>query len=247
MLLTACPRAPLSFGAHGRVTDPQVILDDVRVRRAAVTQVQGEAKAAITSPEGSGKLTQYLVAQAPDHIRLESISFFGDPLAVLTSNGTQFAMHDLKQNRFYEGAATATNVSRLLPMRLPPDELVSLVLGVPPLVPDAKIAYFTLNAPERVYELVLTAHDQTEVLSVETATLRPVRVDMLERPLGLTAYRAEFGDYAGTPDLPREARLIGADGKTRVELRWRQREVNGALDADVFTQDVPENATRIEL
>lgn len=244
LVLMGCPRRPLEFGPRGRLTDPSIILSALEQRREAVKSVQGEARAALTTPEGSGKLTQFIAAEKPDRIRLESISFFGDPLAVLTSNGQQFALHDVKQNVFFEGEASAENVSRLIPLRLPPSELVSMVLGVPPMPASPQTVGFDVNEKDRGYELTVTDGSQTEVLLFDTLSLRPMRVDMARRA-GLSPYRAEFDDYDEKLNLPNVVRLIAPDGKTRVELKWREREVNGSIEPEVFLQEVPEGAKLI--
>ena len=183
-------------------------------------------------------------AEAPDRVRLESLSFFGDPLAVLSSDGHQFALHDVKRNEFIQGEASAENVSRLLPLRLPPEELVSLVLGVPPLPANAQPLELTVNEKDRGYELTVSDGGQTEVLLIDTLSLRPKRVDIAGRP-GLSPYRAEFDDYDDKLNLPKEVRLIAPDGKSKVELKWREREVNLAIEPEAFVQEVPEGATVI--
>jgi outer membrane lipoprotein-sorting protein len=241
-LLTGCPHRPLEFGPRGRITDPTIILSALSQRRAAVHSVQGEAKANISTPEGSGKITQFIVAEAPDRVRLESISFFGDPIAILSSDGRQFALHDVKRNEFVQGEASAENVSRLLPLRLPPEELVSLVLGVPPLPAKPQAIALDVNEKDRGYELTVTDGEQTEVLLVDTLSLRPKRVDVAGRP-ALSPYRAEFDDYDDKLNLPNVVRLFAPDGKSKVELKWREREVNRAIEPEAFVQEVPEGAT----
>src|SRR5690606_17937388 len=108
-----------------------------------------EARLSAELREGSGKVGQFVLAERPDRVRLETLSFFGQPLAVLTSDGTTFRLHDLENGRFYEGPATAGNVSQLLPVRIPPEELVSLLLGVPPLVTGAEPVLLRVDEEKR--------------------------------------------------------------------------------------------------
>lgn len=206
--------------------------------------MSGEARLSAELREGSGRVGQFVLAERPDRVRLETISFFGQPIAVLTSDGVTFHLHDLENGRFFEGPASAGNVSQLLPVRIPPEELVSLLLGVPPVVMDALPVALRVDEEKREY--VLTVQGRTpagelvvQYFGVDPATLRPSWVETSGRS-GLDAYGATFRDYDGKElDLPRRISLVAIDGSERMELRFTDREVNVDIEPDAFTQEVP--------
>lgn len=241
LLALGCPRPPLDFGPRGRVTDPAELVAALVARRAAVRSVSGEARANVTTPKGGGGLDQFIVAESPESVRIEAISFFGQPVAVLTSNGVAYQLADLRANTFHEGAATAANVSRLLPLRLPPEELVSLLLGVPPLLDDALPVALAVDEPARAYVLTLSDGTTRQVIGLDPATLRPLFVEMPARE-GLSGYRAELDRFDGPADLPKRVVLRSDDRQVQVELAWRDREVNPAIDPALFTQTPPEGS-----
>ena len=138
LFLLACVsgcKKRIDFGPRGEVTDARALLVLVRQAADRVGSVQGDAKLTVHSPQGNGTLGLYVAAQRPDAIHLESLDFFGKPLAVLVSKGGRFGLYQAQENRYYVGPASPENVSRLLPIVLPPKELVSLLLGQAPLLP----------------------------------------------------------------------------------------------------------------
>lgn len=243
VLVAGCPARPppLDFGARGRITDPDEVLAALQARHSSLHSVTGEAKASIDTPEGGGALDQFVIAERPGNVRLESLSFFGSPVAVLTTDGVQFQLHEVDANRFHVGDATARNISRLLPVAVSPEDLVSLLLGVPPLPDDARARSLSVNEQRRAYVLTLAFDGALHEYGFDPLTLRPMWARLSAGP-NRSAYLVEFGDYRGDHDLPRRVRLVGPGGKRRIELVWRNREINAPVDSSVFTQPVPRNA-----
>src|SRR5512145_482413 len=65
--------------------DPSALLAQVERTQALVTRVRGEARVKVESPAGSGTVTQLLIAERPDRLRLDTLDFFGNPAAVLVA------------------------------------------------------------------------------------------------------------------------------------------------------------------
>jgi outer membrane lipoprotein-sorting protein len=70
-------------------------------------------------------------------LRIEADSPLGGALATLVSDGTQFSLLDVRQNRFLTGPAKACNVARLIRLSIAPDDVVAVLMGGAPL--DGKI------------------------------------------------------------------------------------------------------------
>jgi hypothetical protein len=236
------PPRPIDFGTRGRLENPETALESIMSRRDRVKTVRGEGKFSIDSPQGSGKFNAFVEAQWPAQMRLETVTFFGNPVAVLTSDGTHFALNDIEHRQFLEGLATAENVSRLLPVRLKPEDITALLIGVPPIPPTFSDVHMELDEPARAYALSLGRGAATEVVGLDPATLQPVWV-RVNRLLSPTAYEAFFENYEKETDLPRVVRLVTEDPKATVELRWQDRQVNGELPLLTFTQSPPAGVT----
>lgn len=235
VVVSGCPRAlpPLDFGLRGRIQDPQEALDALQAQAARVHTVRGEAKAKVDSAEGSGSLTQFVIAQTPNRVRLESVDFFGRPVAVLASNGVRGSLFDLDQNVVYEGPATAHMVSRLLPLEIEPTALVSLLLGAAPLSKDALALSLEVDEVERVYVLVVSEGGELRRIGFDTASLHPVWI-------AAAGWRATFAGWKAGALLPEKVTLSSADRHTKVVLAWRENEINVDVEPEVFEVEVPD-------
>lgn len=238
VVVAGCPRPPLplDFGARGRIDDPQEMLDVLRVQAQRVHTVRGEAKAKVDSPQGGGSLTQFVIAQAPDRVRLESIDFFGRPVAVLASNGIRGSLYDLDKNIVYEGSATAQMVSRLLPMSVEPSVLVALLLGSVPLSNEATALSLEVDDVERAYVLVVSDGGELRRIGIDTFSLRPAW-------MAASNWTARFEGWKPEALLPEQVTLSSADGRAKVALSWRENEVNVEVDPEVFEVEVPDGVS----
>ncbi len=120
----SCPtypheRAAELMGAHHRM-------------RAPVRTVRAVAEVEQWGPNGRIRGKVRMLLAMPDRVRFDAIGPFG-PVATLTSNGSVFAMHDMREGAFLEGPPCAENVGRLLGVAVPGNVLVAALLGQAPL------------------------------------------------------------------------------------------------------------------
>lgn len=254
VVTAGCPRPPFAPGPGGVITDPQVVLNAIEDRNAALRSAQGEARANVDTPKGGGGVDLYVLVEEPDRFRLEAIDFFGRPLGVLATDGVAFTYLDMQAGRFVEGPATPENVSRLLPVVVPADELASILLGEVPLLEHTASnggAALTVDHDARAYRLELGPPDhRLQRVWLTPPALRPVAFEVADRPQSRAAfapgahrnfpgYRVEFSDFEGPLDRPRTIRLATLDRQFRVELKWRDRELDPAIDPALFTVQPP--------
>src|SRR5205823_13769959 len=82
-----------------------------------------------------GVVTLYMAITHPSLIHLEGLNFFGKPEKVLVSDGQTFGLYDATAGKYIKGPATPENISLVLPVALPPQELTALMLGRAPRIP----------------------------------------------------------------------------------------------------------------
>lgn len=82
---------------------------------------------------GRVRVRQAIVVHRPDRLRLETLSPFDSTLSVVTANQRELAFYDLSNETLQTGAPTADNLARLIPLRFTPGDIVSVLLGSPPL------------------------------------------------------------------------------------------------------------------
>ncbi|GEJ55859.1 DUF4292 domain-containing protein [Anaeromyxobacter diazotrophicus] len=246
-LLAACARVPPPTLAR----DPSALLDQVRVAQARVQRVRGAAALRIASPSFSGTVTEFIAAEKPDRVHLETLDFFGTPVAVLVAGGGRFAFYDARAKVFYRGEATPRNISRLLPFELPVEELVTILCGSAPLLPGAPLE---VGQDDGFLLLTLGLGDVGQRVAVgEEASVGWSRVRKAgppgARPEDLNpGYDLEFRAFAdrGGARFPREVKLDAPASGARLQLSWHDDvEVNGALERELF-QLAPPPGVRVE-
>ena len=248
--LAGCPRVPPPDLSR----DPATLLAEVRAAQDRVRRVRGSARVRIDAPEVSGAVNEFVAAEKPDRLRLETHDFFGNVAAVLVAEGSRLAFYDARQRLYYRGEATVQNVSRLLPLALPPEELVVVLCGSAPIV-----AGEPLEVEVRGSHLLLTlrAGATGQQLAVgEGAAVEASRVRQLP-PLAdvaaaktAPAYDLEFGGFRrrGAVRFPRNLELSAPAARLRVELAWKEDlELNGAIEPSLFRLAPPRGARVIDL
>jgi len=227
--------------------DPGELLAQVRQAQARIHTVQGQARVHVEAPGGSGTVKQFLAAEAPDHLHLETLDFFGNVAAVLAAGDGRFALYDAREKVLYRGAATPGNLARLLPLPLPAADLVTILCGSAPLIPGIP----TRAEPGKGHvTLVLEDGPRVQALQVGAAAT----VERSERRLagapapGPGDYDLELDQFRDDgPWFPWVVRLRAEAPRVRVELRWTEVERNGALDPALFRLEPPRGARVVEL
>jgi hypothetical protein len=246
VLFAACARVP----PEDLSRDPAALLLEVRAAQARVAGVRGTARVRVDSNRFKGSLVEFIAAERPDHLRLETLDFFGNPVAVMVSTGGRFAYLDEKANVFYRGLATPHNLSALVPLALPVEDLVTILCGSAPLLSaEAR----EVGVEGELLGLTLGDGDEVEHLLVgEGASVVRSRLRRLgPLPSGEEAsYALAFGQFrerAGTR-FPGELTLEADGGRPKIEVRWRDDlEVSPPVDRALFALEPPRGARTVDL
>ena len=111
-------------------------LDRLEATYRCVRGVHGEAKIDHFSERGRVRGSLLLYAARPDGLRLDVLAPppFQSIVATLASDGTRFAIADLREKRYFEGPASACAIGRFTGVDIPGHALASLLDGQPPLL-----------------------------------------------------------------------------------------------------------------
>ncbi|MBU8896590.1 DUF4292 domain-containing protein [Corallococcus sp. H22C18031201] len=243
LLCSACPKR-LEFGPEGRISDPQVLYQHVRERQSQVVTLEGDAKVHIESPQGSGTLSMFVGISRPALVHLETFDFFNRPVASLTSDGERFGLLQARDNTYYQGPSSPENVSRFLPVVLPSEELVAVMLGQTPLIPPERMT-LELDEKNRVYVLTLYRGPARQTLRVDPRYLRVVKSEVS----GVPGYDLAFDDFKLRGELlfPGKVSLDAASANTKLELRYQRVTLNGRPDLTLYELAAPEGAKVVDV
>ncbi|QRO01191.1 DUF4292 domain-containing protein [Archangium violaceum] len=243
LFCSGCPKR-IDFGPRGQITDAQELFQLTRSAQERVVSLQGDGKLRVESPQGTGSVSAYLAAMRPGLLRVEMFDFFNRPIAVLVTDGQRFGLFQAQENRFYQGPATPRNLSRFLPVALPSEELVSVMLGQVPFIPAERMT-LSLDEKERVYILTLHQGAVSQVLRVEPGNLRVVRSEVR----GARAYDLEYDHFKehGELVLPHEVKLLASTADTSLGLRYTDITLNESPDLTLFDLAAPEGVPVVDV
>jgi hypothetical protein len=130
-------------------------------------------------------------------------------------------------------------VSRFLPVVLPSEELVAVMLGQVPLLPPESMT-LELDEKERVYVLKLQRGPATQTLRVDPKHLRVVKSEVR----GVPGYDLAFEDFQERDGLffPDKVHLIAASAETKLDLKYTDIRLNGRPDLTLYELAAPEGA-----
>jgi hypothetical protein len=237
VLLAGCPIPP-----------PENAIEDgptMEARLAAVLErvgtLRAEAKAEQTTERGPVKGLIYVFLRPPDRVRFDSMSPVDTPLAVLVSDGTSFALHDIGANRYYFGPAAPCNIARLLRIPLDAASVVRILVGLPPLVAGAPATVTWDGGGFYVYRQEL--EDGTAIES----RIAPLRDELDTLAVRLvdnrgTVWEAIFDDRreTGGVRLAWHVRFTAREAEGPVEVWYTSLETQVDLPDDAWTYPPPE-------
>jgi hypothetical protein len=248
LLLAACP-GRLRFGPEGEITDPVYLLRRLDARASKVRSLKGEASVKVKAGSGSGSVGEFVAALRPASLHLETLNFFGKPVAALATDGKAFALFVEEGATFYRGPPTAANVGRLLPVAVAPAEVVSILLGDVPRLAEAA-AHLEVDRDALAYRLTLERGETRQTIWLGTEDLRLLKSETR----GESGYDIVFDDYQVVDDvlfpMQMEIRTVLGDGTpagAELFLHFKDAQLNVALDSALFALEPPPGARRVEL
>lgn len=264
------PLAPLlaaaTLAACGGASCPTTLFpggaEALAARRRLVSPVQTlRAEARVTQRGRDGRIrgTVFMMLERPDRVRFDAMTQMG-PAAVLTSDGTSFALKDLRENRFLVGPSCPANVARLLGIPLSGEDVARFLLGDTPLLDDPDPAircnedgrYLVAlqDADGRRQEVELEVWEADRGAPPERQRLRLLRSERFH-PDGRVEWRATFDDYepvvdqatGGRVEIPKDIRFEHPEANADTRVKMRDVDLGVELPADAFRQSTPPGLT----
>jgi len=257
LFLAACPR-------HGRIERvypppaPAELRQMLAARQAAVTSINGSARA--TSWLGGDRIraTVLVLAERAGRLRLEAEVSLQGTVAILATDGRRFALLDVRKNELRRGPACPANIASLIRIPLSPAEVTAIFLGDAKL-PDGDPANDSVD---------WDGDSGTDVLVVPGATgqlryhfrhrdtgppllVGVTSVDAAQKPIWRVAFE-EFVDVPsrrGAVSLPQMIHY--AEGSSSyddgVEIKFKDRTANDPIAPDAFTLSPPAGTPTVEV
>lgn len=229
-------------------TGPQTVADVLAAAdaRKLPTTVQGEARMDAYVDGAARKADLLVRLERPGKAHLQAMTPTGEMVAVLATDGQRFTSFERGGAQCQTGPACARNMARLVPLALPPNELVDALLGRPPRLQQATEA-MTWDGERGAWHIVLTRAPMTQEL-----WLRPPQMDVLASIVSRQGKRVVSIAYAdhgkrGIPGLPGKLRVQMPEQKVDVSIELRDVEAGEVIEAEAFAMPCPRGMAVAEL
>ncbi len=181
----------------------------------------------------------FFLSQLPDSLRLEVVSFFGQPVLYVTSDGHQFLIWQPGSNRAYQGLASDGTLGRLIEFPLHDREALLLLAGIVTVWDHAEAKLFRLrDTGTLLLQLEDTSSRLTQKVWLNSEDLVVTKIERIRgRDREFEAIFSDFMDIEGY-FYPRSIVLEGA--KARLNVRYEHFSINENLDERVFHLALPE-------
>lgn len=240
----SCSGAQRSLPAAGPQT-ASALRAALRPPKAETLQGQGRLEAYVRDERRSVNLL--VLAKRPASVQFQALAPTLDMLAVLSTDGRRFTSFERGGASCLVGAACPANMARLLPISLPPEQLVATLLGDPPIAEvaaaDQRLGW---DGDRGLYRLELGPADGPhQHVYVQPGTLRPAGAVWYvgARRLASVQYDGEV-----TPQgPPRWIRVKASEPPADVTIELRDVQVDQPLDDEAFAITCPSGMVVREL
>jgi outer membrane lipoprotein-sorting protein len=177
-----------------------------------------------------------LLAKAPESVRFEALSPFGQPLLLVSIHDGRLTAYNTATNEAMVGPATADTAAKLLSLPFDPDDLVAILAGrvVPP--KDIRVAEI-VPADDRGRSLTLIGSNYRQRIWMDFTTGVVDRLDIVG---GRYEVRIVYErDADGTP---RGFEFSAADAYLTGRVHYRDVAIGRGIDAERFELVIPESA-----
>ena len=227
-------------------TEAAPLLAEAERRAEGVTRLLAESRVEYYGSDGVRKGRVVVVVGRPAAVRFEALSPTQDFLALLVSDGTRFVSFQRGDDRCFLGPACPLNVGRLLPIALPGEAVVRVLLGEAPVI-DHDQAEVTFNTRTGHYDVVLeaTTRGEKQRISFDPEDLSPREARVWRADKLLFRVSWESWKRRDGVALPREIRFRMPSGDVDLSIRYRDLEVNPSdVTDETFRFECPKGTER---
>ncbi len=246
---TACPTS-----LH---TDPKALIDQHESVGRSFDALRVEARVEQWGKKGRIRGTVWMLLERPDRVRFDVMTQLG-PVSILTSDGEQFQLLDLRENRFIEGPTCAENIAGLIGISLDAEDVLKLLTGEAPRIAAATESMecrggeYVVNrtAPDGTrQEIALSVPRDLREAPLGEQRFRLSRAEVFA-PSGKTKWRVTYDDYEKVPgarpeqELPRTIRFVDKSHGVDTRIRVKSLTIGPNIPGDAFVQRAPNGVVR---
>jgi hypothetical protein len=217
---------------------------------SSLNGIRAEARVDQRGNQGRVRGTVLMFIERTGRVRFDVMTQFG-PVAILTSDGTEFAFSDLREKRYLIGETCPQNIARLLGVPLSAADTAHFLLGGTPI-----LVYKTSSVrwnEDGYYTAVLNGeHGERQELDFEldpADAIQPpgsqrialLRTELFD-PKGVRVWRVSYADLKEVTSgntrlrLPYTVHVEQTASRSDTLVRFKELKLNPTFSDEIFTQ-----------
>ena len=212
------------------------IVELLASRRAAFGAVAMQGQVLVEESTGTTSAQHFILARAPDKLRVQLVGMGGRPVMLLACSGTRMVVVDYPRAVAYVGRATRAMVGRFLGVGLTPREAYALLVGAVPTL-EGHVEMRVRRAGQGRWLLRLVRGQVVEELMVELGR-GVVHAAWITAP-GVGQLSCTYSNFVRTPAGWIAKNISFSQGQRRLEIYNSRVVANPTLQPRVFSPRLP--------
>lgn len=235
-----CPRninKQRSDWTEKQVTD---LMSQVKQKSNKVTTLEGRAKLRLYNKKN--KRTTFRVVfqlKRPNFLHMQVIAALQQPALIVTSDGKEFAVHNLLQKQFIKGPAHRLPefIQSFLPLPLSLEQLVPVLLGEVPILKSGTPIFRQPAKGSDIAKLELKTKEHQQKLWIDVVEKRVTKSEL--EPDGKTPFSLEYSNFESGFSLPTRIQFVLPKRSMRIHWIYLSKGKNLKLPIKHFRQVPP--------
>jgi outer membrane lipoprotein-sorting protein len=216
-----------------------LIIEELADKRSQLSSFRAVGTLRVEGGKNRWSGRAFILGRMPQSLRLEVLSFFGQPALYLVSDGDHFLFWEPGSDRAYQGFASGNTLTSLIKFPLEDSKTLLLLAGIVPSWDYQKATLFRIRETDN---LLLQLQDGpgrlTQRVWLEAEEFAVTRIERLRG--SRLELEADFTDFVAIEgSLYPRAVLIKAD-KVVLSLHYKQFVINEPLQEETFRLPLPE-------
>lgn len=216
------------------------LIESLKQRNQQFRSLRALAQVDYAGPEGRHGFQEAVIVQRPDRLRLDTLTFLG-AILIFTATDREVIGYHPREGVYVRGAPTKDNLRRYTQIPLELEEITRLLTGLPPVDPGA-------SWKQEGNTLTLPSSSGRDVLTFASHEPVPTQWQRFNQS-GNLELSAQFQDYTSTPAglFPLSLALEAPGQKRKLNIRYKEPEVNAKIPPEQFTQQIPAHVKEVPI
>lgn len=226
---TGCAKKSPTLPKH-TITSAPVIIQTLEKRKKIIQDLKAFAHISLTTPEKKFSAKHALILLKPHYLRLETLSFFGYPMAYLFANGQQISFYNPGENRLFRGSSQVNNIFRLTGIALEIGKIVAILCGEIPSNFDKSHPELRFDPENTLYSLRLKPNEEIKLGALD---LLPRQYKFTERAGEIEVSYQQYKKIHGL-FFPFDIQIKFPHLATTIQIKYSEVEFNQAVPISRF-------------